>query len=193
MILLIDNYDSFSYNLFQLFVSLGEDVIVKRNDEITTEEAGALRPDAIVLSPGPGRPEDAGITIDVIRTYYRTIPIFGVCLGEQAIAAAFGASVVYANALMHGKAAKIILDKDSYLFHGLGEEIEGGRYHSLIVDADTLPDDFKVSARCEDGSVMAIEHKIYPLAGVQFHPESILTPRGAEIAANFLKHGRNRV
>ena len=132
------------------------------------------------------------MTFDVIRRHYKTIPIFGVCLGEQAIAAAFGASVTYAPVLMHGKASRIILDENSYLFQGLGGEMEGGRYHSLIVDGNTLPDDFKVSARTEDESVMAIEHKIYPLAGVQFHPESILTPKGKVIAANFLSYWRKR-
>ena len=189
MILLIDNYDSFSYNLYQLLATF-ETVKVVRNDKVTIDEVRELKPTAVFLSPGPGKPCDAGICIELIRALYKEIPIFGVCLGEQAIGEAFGATVTYAPTLMHGKVSKMLLDESSELFKGLGPSIIAGRYHSLAVDPSTVPDELKITARTEDGIVMAIEHREYPVAGLQFHPESILTPQGREIVKNYLDYIR---
>ena len=186
MILLIDNYDSFSYNLFQLIGELDPDIRVIRNDELTVDEIRALAPDRIILSPGPGRPEDAGIIIEAARTLGREIPTLGVCLGHQAICAAFGATVTYAKQLMHGKQSVVKADTDSRLFRGLPEHFPVARYHSLAADEATLPKELKVTAVTEDGEVMAVEHTEYPIYGVQFHPESILTPDGRRMLANFL-------
>ena len=186
MILLIDNYDSFSYNLFQLIGELDPDIKVIRNDEMTIEEIRKLAPDRIILSPGPGRPEDAGIIVEAARTLGREIPTLGVCLGHQAICAAFGATVTYAKQLMHGKQSVVKADTESMLFRGLSEHFPVARYHSLAADQATLPQDLKVTALTEDGEVMAVEHREYPIYGVQFHPESILTPDGRKILANFL-------
>ncbi|MGN0822209.1 MAG: anthranilate synthase component II [Candidatus Gallimonas sp.] len=188
MILLIDNYDSFSYNLYQ-YLGESETVRVVRNDEMTVEEIRALRPDRIVLSPGPGRPEDAGVIIDVVRELGKEIPVLGVCLGHQAICAAFGATVTYAKELMHGKQSLARIDTACPLFRGLSERTPVARYHSLAVAAETLPDCLRVTATTEDGEVMAVRHTEYPIYGVQFHPESILTPEGKKIIKNFIGEG----
>ena len=186
MILLIDNYDSFSYNLYQLIGELDPDIRVIRNDEMTIEEIRALNPDRIILSPGPGRPEDAGIIIEAARTLGKEIPTLGVCLGHQAICAAFGATVTYAKQLMHGKQSVVNADPDSSLFRGLPEHFPVARYHSLAADPGTMPLELKITAVTGDGEVMAVEHREYPIYGLQFHPESILTPDGRTILANFL-------
>ena len=187
MILLIDNYDSFSYNLYQLIGELEPEIKVIRNDELTVEEIGALRPDHIILSPGPGRPEDAGVIMEVAKTLGRDIPLLGVCLGHQAICAAFGATVTYAKELMHGKQSEVRLDRECPLFAGCPETVAVARYHSLTACADTIPDCLKITARTGDGEVMAVQHREYPIYGVQFHPESILTPQGKVMLRNFLK------
>ena len=187
MILLIDNYDSFSYNLYQLIGEINPDIKVIRNDEMTVEEIAELAPSHIILSPGPGRPEDAGIIIEAAKTLGRTIPLLGVCLGHQAICAAFGATVTYAKQLMHGKQSIAKLDTKSTLFRGCPLEAPVARYHSLAADAATIPEELIVTAQTADGEVMAVEHREYPIYGVQFHPESILTPDGARMLRNFLK------
>ena len=186
MILLIDNYDSFSYNLYQLVGEINPDIRVIRNDEMTVEEIAALAPEYIILSPGPGRPEDAGVTIEVAKTLGKTIPTLGVCLGHQAICAAFGATVTYAKQLMHGKQSTVTADRKSPLFAGCSERFPVARYHSLAADAATMPDELAITAVTDDGEVMAVQHKEYPIYGVQFHPESILTPDGRRILRNFL-------
>lgn len=186
MILLIDNYDSFSYNLFQLIGELDEDIKVIRNDELTIGEIRALKPDCIILSPGPGRPEDAGVIVDVVKELGQEFPILGVCLGHQAICAAFGATVTYAKELMHGKQSEVELDLDCILFRGLEPHTKVARYHSLAADESTLPECLKVTARTMDQEVMAVQHITYPIYGVQFHPESIMTPEGRRMLSNFL-------
>lgn len=186
MILLIDNYDSFAYNLYQLVGSIQPDVKVVRNDQITLEEIEAMNPEAIFLSPGPGRPEDAGICMDAVKTFVGKIPIFGVCLGHQVICAALGATVSYAKTLMHGKVSPVTAAPGNRLFPGLKTPFPVARYHSLSVVQETLPPDLAVTARAYDGEVMAVEHKTYPVCGVQFHPESVMTPDGAKMIANFL-------
>ena len=186
MILLIDNYDSFSYNLFQLVGEIEPDIKVIRNDEMTVEEIKSLNPDRIILSPGPGRPEDAGIIIDVTKTIH-DIPILGVCLGHQAICAAFGATVTYAKELMHGKQSDVKFDTDCPLFKGCPVIAPVARYHSLAADADTIPEELKITALTTDGEIMAVQHKEYPIYGVQFHPESIMTPNGKQMLKNFIK------
>lgn len=187
MILLIDNYDSFSYNLYQLIGSLAGEMEVVRNDALTVEEIAARRPEAIILSPGPGRPEDAGVTVEVIQKLGGQIPLLGVCLGEQAMCLALGGKVGYAKALMHGKQSLAKLDTDSVLFRGLPEEVAVARYHSLAAVEESLPDELRVTARTADGEIMAVEHKTKAMYGVQFHPESILTPEGTEMVKNFLR------
>lgn len=187
MILLIDNYDSFSYNLYQLVGESQPDIRVIRNDEMTVEEIRALAPDHIILSPGPGRPEDAGITVEAVTALGRDIPILGVCLGHQAICTAFGATVTYANRLMHGKQSQVRFDRDCPLFRGCPETAPVGRYHSLAADPGTVPECLKVTACTADGEIMAVQHKTYPICGVQFHPESILTPDGPAMLRNFMK------
>lgn len=186
MILLIDNYDSFSYNLYQLIGSLDPDIRVVRNDELTPEQIKKLSPTAIVISPGPGRPEDAGVCIDVIRSLGGSIPMLGVCLGHQAICAAYGATVSYAKELMHGKQSQTRLDANCPLFAGCPETIPVARYHSLAAVEETIPACLAVTARTEDGEVMAVKHRDYDTYGLQFHPESILTPNGTTILKNFL-------
>ena len=187
MILLIDNYDSFAYNLFQLIGEVNSDITVYRNDKIGIEEIESLNPEAIVLSPGPGKPENAGICIDVVREFHDRIPILGVCLGHQAICSAFGAKVSYAKRLMHGKSSKISLNDDS-IFEGLPGEITVGRYHSLSLMEDTLPDSLEIISKSkDDGEVMAVKHRDFDVYGLQFHPESILTPDGLKIIENFLR------
>ena len=186
MIALIDNYDSFSYNLYQLVGELNPDIRVIRNDEMTVDEVAALKPERILLSPGPGRPEDAGITVEAARTLGRTIPLLGVCLGHQAICQAFGATVTYARRLMHGKQSDVRFDPSCPLFDGIREVAPVARYHSLAVDPATLPDCLRVTARTDEGEVMAVQHARYPIYGVQFHPESILTPDGRKMLQNFI-------
>ena len=187
MILLIDNYDSFAYNLYQLIGEVNPDIVVYRNDKISIDEIRSLNPEAIILSPGPGKPENAGICVDLVKEFYNEIPILGVCLGHQAICTAFGATVSYAKRLMHGKSSSISLDEDS-IFEGLPDEITVGRYHSLSLMEDTLPDSLKIISKAnDDGEIMAIRHNEFNVYGLQFHPESILTPDGLTIIENFLK------
>ncbi len=186
MILLIDNYDSFSYNLYQLVGSIEPDIRVIRNDEMSVAEIGALAPDRIIISPGPGRPEDAGIIIEAVKALGPKIPTLGVCLGHQAICAAFGATITYARQLMHGKQSPVTFDQSSPLFQGCPSPALVARYHSLAADPDTLPACLAVTARTEDGEVMAVQHREYPIFGVQFHPESILTPDGKTMLSNFI-------
>ena len=183
MMLLIDNYDSFTYNLAHLFGALGVDVTVLRNDEITAEEAERLSPAQLVISPGPGRPADAGTSIEIVRRLAPTTPTLGVCLGHQAIVEAFGGEVGYARELLHGKASPVRHDGTG-LFTGLPDPFDAGRYHSLA--ATRLPDILEPTAFADDGEVMAVRHRELPAVGVQFHPESVLTPLGASIARNFL-------
>lgn len=187
MMLLIDNYDSFSYNLVQLFGSIKPDIRVVRNDELTVEDIRKLAPERIVLSPGPGYPKAAGICEDVIRELKGEIPILGVCLGHQAICEVFGAAIVHARELMHGKQSMIRLNESCPLFTGLGDRIPAARYHSLIADSETIPDCLMITARDEAGQIMAVQHNRYPVYGLQFHPESILTPDGMTILKNFMK------
>lgn len=187
MILLIDNYDSFSYNLFQYVGELGSDIKVIRNDELSVKEIAALAPSHVILSPGPGRPENAGVIMEVARKLPKNTKILGVCLGHQAICAAYGATVTYAKTLMHGKQSETQIDMESPIFVGLPQQIRVARYHSLAVDEDTLPDCLRVIGRTSDGEIMAVQHTEYPIYGVQFHPESILTPEGKKILENFLK------
>lgn len=187
MILLIDNYDSFSYNLYQLIGNANSDIKVSRNDKIGIDEIKDLSPEAIILSPGPGKPEDAGICIDLVREFHDKIPILGVCLGHQAICVAFGGKVSHAKRLMHGKSSQISLDYD-FIFKGLPSEITVGRYHSLSLVEDTLPDCLEIISKArDDGEVMAVKHKDYNIYGLQFHPESILTPDGLTIIENFIE------
>ncbi|TCS81279.1 anthranilate synthase component II [Tepidibacillus fermentans] len=187
MILVIDNYDSFTYNLVQLAEELGEKCIVKRNDEITIEEIEKMNPDYILISPGPGIPEEAGISMEVIQKIGKKIPTLGVCLGHQAIAKAFGGEIKLAEQLMHGKASLVQHNKTP-LFQGVPQVFLAGRYHSWIIDETEIPDEIEVTAKTVDGEIMAIRHKQYPIVGVQFHPESILTPEGKKILANYLQH-----
>lgn len=187
MILLIDNYDSFSYNLFQLIGQVNSDILVYRNDKITLDEIKELNPDAIILSPGPGKPQDAGICIDLVKEFHDKIPILGVCLGHQAICSAFGGIISYASRLMHGKSSNISLDYD-FIFKGLPSEITVGRYHSLSLVEDSLPECLDIISKAkDDGEVMAVKHKDFNVYGLQFHPESILTPEGLIIITNFIE------
>ena len=187
MILLVDNYDSFSYNLYQLIGSIEPDIRVIRNDEMTAAEIEALNPDRIILSPGPGRPEDAGNIMEIAAKLGPKIPLFGVCLGHQAICAAFGGVVTYAKELMHGKQSNIHFAVDCPLFKGCPQDMPVARYHSLAAQEDTLPECLKVTARTADGEVMAVQHRDYPIYGVQFHPESIMTPDGKRMLINFIR------
>lgn len=187
MILLIDNYDSFSYNLFQLVGEIEPDIKVIRNDEMTVAEIEELAPDKIIISPGPGRPENAGIIIEAANTICRKIPTLGVCLGHQAICAAYGAKITYAKTLMHGKQSVIKFSGSCPLFKGVAENAAVARYHSLAADPDTLPDCMEVTAIADDGEIMAVQHKEYKIYGVQFHPESIMTPDGKTMLRNFIE------
>jgi len=182
-VLMVDNYDSFTYNLVHLLEELGAEVVVRRSDEIGADEAAALRPDRLVVSPGPGRPAGAGNSIELIRRLGRTTPTLGVCLGHQAIVEAFGGEVGQAKALLHGKASRVRHDGHG-IFSGLPPEIEAGRYHSLA--AVGIPEELDVTAQTDDGEVMAVRHHTHPIEGVQFHPESVLTPSGPAMIANFL-------
>ena len=183
-VLMIDNYDSFTYNLVHLFEELGAEVLTFRNDAITPAEAEALAPDRLVVSPGPGRPADAGVSVDVILRLGSTVPTLGVCLGHQAIVEAFGGEIGQARALLHGKASRVRHDGQG-VFAGLPDEIDARRYHSLAATA--VPADLVVTAHTEDGEVMGVRHSTYPIEGVQFHPESVLTPLGPAIVRNFLR------
>lgn len=185
MILMIDNYDSFTFNLVQYLRQLGEDVRVHRNDQISPAEIEEMNPAAIFLSPGPCSPKEAGITVDVIRRFHRCIPMMGVCLGHQSIGYAFGAEVVRADRIMHGKISRINHDGRN-VFKGLPNPFPAGRYHSLILKRESLPDCLCVTAETEDGEIMGIRHREFPVEGIQFHPESILTPNGKRILRNFL-------
>ena len=187
MILLIDNYDSFSYNLYQLIGEIEPDIKVIRNDEMTVTEIREMHPRRIILSPGPGRPEDAGVIVEAARKLGRDIPVLGVCLGHQAVCAAFGAAVTYARELMHGKQSEVTFDTSSPLFRNCPETALVARYHSLAADRDTIPEELKITAFTRDGEVMAVQHRDYPVYGVQFHPESIMTPDGKTILRNFIK------
>lgn len=189
MVLLIDNYDSFSYNLVQLIGELTDgNIKVVRNDEITIDEIRKMNPESIILSPGPGKPEDAGICEEVVRQLKGEYPILGVCLGHQSICEVFGAKVTYAKQLMHGKQSDMTILKKDPLFEGMGDSFKGARYHSLSADRNTIPNQLEVIAIDEkDGEVMAVKHKEYPIYGLQFHPESVLTPEGKKLVNNFLK------
>jgi anthranilate synthase/aminodeoxychorismate synthase-like glutamine amidotransferase len=186
MILVIDNYDSFTYNLVQYLGELGTDPFVRRNNEITLEEIAKLRPERIVISPGPGRPEQAGITLDVIRRFGPTTPLLGVCLGHQAIGLAFGGAVVRANVPMHGKTSAVDHDGRG-IFTGVASPLTVARYHSLVVDTAGFPPDLEISASTREGTVMALRHRVWPIHGVQFHPESIMTREGMHLLRNFLR------
>jgi anthranilate synthase/aminodeoxychorismate synthase-like glutamine amidotransferase len=185
MVLMIDNYDSFTYNLVQYLGQLGQEVEVFRNDKITIDEIRKLKPDSIFLSPGPCTPKEAGITIDVIREFHASTPLMGVCLGHQAIGYAFGGRIVRAGRLMHGKTSPILNDGKT-IFKGLPNPFTAGRYHSLLVERTTLPSCLEISAETEEGEIMGLRHKEFCLEGIQFHPESILTPHGKRIIKNFL-------
>jgi anthranilate synthase/aminodeoxychorismate synthase-like glutamine amidotransferase len=185
VILLLDNYDSFTFNLAQYLGELGAPPLVRRNDEITLDEIRSLRPDRIVISPGPGRPEDAGITVEVIRQMGQTIPVLGVCLGHQGIGLAFGGSVVRAATPMHGKVSSIEHDGKG-IFKGVSMPFVAGRYHSLVI-ADPVPSELETCARTADGTIMAVRHRTLPVHGVQFHPESVLTGEGHQLLRNFLE------
>jgi anthranilate synthase/aminodeoxychorismate synthase-like glutamine amidotransferase len=187
-ILLIDNYDSFTYNLVQAFMSLGADVQVYRNDAIDVSQALALAPTHLVISPGPGRPESAGVSMAMIRAFCDSIPVLGVCLGHQSIAAVFGADIIPARRLMHGKTSVVEHD-GAGVFAGLPNPFEVGRYHSLAVEESSLPPELVVTARTADGEIMGLRHRSLPVEGVQFHPESVLTPRGPTLMGNFLRAG----
>ena len=185
MILIIDNYDSFTYNLVQYLGELGAESIVLRNDAVTCEEARRLRPDRVVISPGPRAPDDAGVSLDIVRRFAGEVPILGVCLGHQAIAQAFGGRVVRATRVMHGKTSPIHHDGGS-LYRGVDNPFLAGRYHSLIVEEASLPGCLEVNARTPEGEIMGLRHRTLPVEGVQFHPESILTPAGKVLLGNFL-------
>ena len=186
MILIIDNYDSFTYNLYQYIGELYGDVMVRRNDEITIDEISELKPDGIVISPGPGRPVDSGVSLDIIRKFHKDIPILGVCLGHQGIGEVFGGVVTYAKEIVHGKPSMIQIDNKSKLYKGFPDKISVARYHSLAVEKESLPNNFLITGTTEDGEIMSMEDKKYPLYGVQFHPESILTKYGKLIIKNFI-------
>ncbi len=184
--LLVDNYDSFTYNLVQAFAAMGADVMVRRNDQIDVAEALAADPTHLVISPGPGRPEDAGVSLDMIAAFAGRIPLFGVCLGHQSIVQHFGGEIVRADRLMHGKTSDVSHDSRT-IFAGLTDPFEVGRYHSLCAQPESLPDDLEVSARTDRGEIMAVRHRSLQIEGVQFHPESVLTPQGDRLMANFMR------
>jgi len=186
MLLLIDNYDSFTYNLAQIFGELGAEVVVKRNDEISIDDIRALPPERICISPGPGRPSDAGISSGVVRELGPTIPILGVCLGHQCIGEVFGGEIVRADSLMHGKTSEV-RHNGKGVFARLAQPFEATRYHSLVVKRDTLPDVLEITAESDDAEIMGLQHRHLPIHGVQFHPESILTNEGKKLLENFLR------
>jgi anthranilate synthase/aminodeoxychorismate synthase-like glutamine amidotransferase len=184
--LLIDNYDSFTYNLVQAFAAMGADVNVYRNDEITVDEAIALDPTHLVISPGPGRPDDSGVSLDMIGAFAGRIPVLGVCLGHQSLVQHFGGNIVRAERLMHGKTSMVKHDGKT-IFDGISQPFEVGRYHSLCAEQESLPADLELTAETERGEIMGVRHKTLPLEGVQFHPESVLTPEGDHLMANFMR------
>ena len=184
-ILMIDNYDSFTFNLVQYLGILGENIKVRRNDKVSLDEIKKMAPSRIVISPGPGRPVDAGMSKDIIRHFYKKIPILGVCLGHQCIGEVFGAEVINSGVVIHGKTSKIYHDGKS-IFTGVENPFEAARYHSLILKKDTIPSSLEVTAHTEDGIIMGVRHKNYKLEGIQFHPESFLTPVGLKILKNFI-------
>ncbi|MBT8440968.1 MAG: aminodeoxychorismate/anthranilate synthase component II [Gammaproteobacteria bacterium] len=188
--LLIDNYDSFTYNLVQAFLVLGARVDVFRNDEITVDEALRLEPSHLCISPGPGRPEDAGVALDMIAAIAERVPIFGVCLGHQSLVHHFGGRIVSAERLMHGKTSMVEHDGKT-IYAGLSQPFEAGRYHSLCAEDDTMPDALEVTARTKRGEIMGVRHRALPIEGVQFHPESVLTPEGDDLMRNFLDIGKD--
>jgi anthranilate synthase component 2 len=192
MLVMIDNYDSFTYNLVQYLRMLGTEIQVYRNDALTLTELFALEPEGIVISPGPGRPDTAGISLDVIRTFAGKIPILGVCLGHQSIAQAFGATIVSAKKLMHGKTSMITND-GKHLFHGMNKPFQAMRYHSLAVSREGFPDCLAITAESEDGEIMGIRHREHLIEGIQFHPESIMTPTGKRLLRNFLNLSRGQL
>ena len=189
MLLLIDNYDSFTYNLYHYLAQLGAEVVIKRNDELTVDEAFALAPEGIVLSPGPCTPNEAGICLDVIGKANGTLPILGVCLGHQAIGQAYGGRIVRAGVPMHGKLSRIH-HTGKGVFRGLNNDFEATRYHSLVIDPETVPSDLEVNATTADGTIMGVMHKTHPVHGVQFHPESIASENGHALLQNFLRIAR---
>ena len=189
MILLIDNYDSFSYNLYQLVGSINQNIQVIRNDELNVQQIERLNPSHIIISPGPGRPKDAGICEAAIDYFKDKIPLLGVCLGHQAIAETFGGKITYAKEIMHGKQSTITITEPSPLFNGLEQKFTAARYHSLAVSRETMPQELKITAQTDDSEIMALEHRTYPVFGLQFHPESILTAQGDTIIRNFLAIG----
>lgn len=193
MILLIDNYDSFSYNLYQLIGSINPEIKVVRNDSITPEEIATLAPEAIIISPGPGKPEDAGICMDAVKKLGKDIPILGVCLGHQVICTAFGATVSYAKTLMHGKQSNTKLNTNCQIFKGCPDNVPVARYHSLAALEDTIPKELLITAKAEDGEIMAVKHHRYNIYGLQFHPESIMTPNGKRMLENFLNIAKENV
>lgn len=184
-ILVIDNYDSFTFNLVHLLGEFENDIIVKRNDKITISEIDELHPDKIVISPGPGRPEDSHITLDVIKSLGENIPILGVCLGHQAIGYCFGGTIIHAPSLVHGKSSEIIHDGNG-IYKNIPQKFSAGRYHSLVIDRDSLPDELVITAETEEGIIMGVRHKSFPIEGIQFHPESILTPEGKNLIKNWV-------
>lgn len=186
MIIMIDNYDSFTYNLYQYIGTINPDIEVYRNDKITVDEIIAKKPESIILSPGPGYPDKAGICNELLSKV-ENIPILGVCLGHQAIGNTFGAKIIHAPRIMHGKSDMVTLDTECPIFKGIGNKCEVGRYHSLVIDRDTLPDCLKITAESDDGCIMGVSHKEKPIYGIQFHPESVLTPNGMTMIDNFLK------
>lgn len=185
MILLVDNYDSFTYNLAHMFGVAGKDVVVVRNDAMTLDDVSGLAPEGIVLSPGPGRPETAGVTLGLIQRFGASIPILGICLGHQAIGAAYGAEIVRHEECVHGRSSAVLHDGED-IFCGIDNPFDAGRYHSLVISREKLPDVLRVSAETADGTIMGIRHVTHPVRGLQFHPESILTPAGAAIINNWL-------
>lgn len=186
MILIIDNYDSFTYNLYQYVGTINPDVRVVRNDKITVKEIAELMPEKLILSPGPGFPSEAGICIELIQKLSARIPLLGVCLGHQAIGEAFGGRIIHAPQIMHGKSDTAEINVSCPVFAGLSKQTEVGRYHSLVIDPETLPKELTVTAKTADGCIMGVRHKSYPVFGIQFHPESVLTPGGEKIIENFL-------
>ncbi len=188
MLVLIDNYDSFSYNLYQLIGSISQDIQVIRNDAMSVEQIKALHPSHLVISPGPGKPKEAGLCISLIQALYQSVPILGVCLGHQAIFEAFGGTVSYAKNLMHGKQSEIKCDTKSLIFKNLPKRFNVARYHSLSAKEETLPNELKITARAKDNEIMAIEHKEKSVYGLQFHPESIMTEQGVHIIKNFMEN-----
>jgi anthranilate synthase/aminodeoxychorismate synthase-like glutamine amidotransferase len=187
-ILLIDNYDSFTYNLVQAFAAMGAEVLVYRNDAIGVGEAADLAPTHLVISPGPGRPEDAGVSLEMIDAFAKRVPVLGVCLGHQCLVSYFGGDIVRAERLMHGKTSLVTHDERT-IFSGLSQPFEAGRYHSLCADRQSLPAELELSAQTSEGEIMAVRHRSLPLEGVQFHPESVLTPEGNMLMANFMRAG----